>query len=131
MQRLTYYSDSGFWAMTARIGFLLVIGAVVFASTAPVGWVPRLLFSRHLEHFAAFYVAALMAAAAMPRAKLMRLGVALTLFAAALELMRMIPSQHRVWEIADWQADFGGILAALAPIIAEKFRASFDPRGSA
>ena len=131
MRGVSYYPDSGLWAVAARLAFLLAIAAVMFASLAPVGWVPRLLFSRHLEHFAAFYIAALLAAAAMPRAKPIRLGAGLALFAAALELVRMVPSQHRIWGIADWQADFGGILAALVPIMAEKFRSQFAPRDSA
>ena len=126
--RLTYYPDSGLWAVAARIAFLSAICAVMFASLAPVGWVPRLLFSRHLEHFAAFYVATLAAVVGLPRTKLFRIATGLALFAAVLELGRMLPSQHRDWGIADWQADFGGILAAIAPMLAERFRNLFAPR---
>lgn len=128
MQRLSYYPDSGGWAVAARLGFLVSLVAVSFASLAPAGWVPRVLFSRHLEHFAAFYVATLLACAAFPRARLLKLGLGMALFAAALELLRAAPSQDRAWALAAGQADIGGILAALAPIVTEKFRNLFDPR---
>ncbi len=128
MQRLGYYPDNGAWAVVVRVGFLLSLAAVIFAALAPPGWTPRILFSRHLEHFAAFYVATVMAAAALPRAKLMRLGAGMALFAALLELIRVLPSEHRIWAVSAAQADIGGILAALAPIVAERFRGLFDPR---
>ena len=128
MQRLSYYPDNGWWAVTARLAFLFSLVAVAFAALAPAGWVPRLLFSRHLEHFAAFYVATVLASAALPRARLMRIGLGMVLFAVALELIRVAPSQARGWAIEAGQADIGGILAALAPIVAERFRSWFDPR---
>jgi len=95
---------------------------------APAGWTPRILFSRHLEHFAAFYVATVMAVAALPRARLMRIGFGMALFAVTLEVLRAAPSLHVGWTIAPAEADLGGVLAALAPIVAEKFRSLFDPR---
>ncbi len=106
--------------MAARAAFL--------AALAPVAMVPRFLASRHLEHFTAFYFTALVAAAAAPRAPLMRVGAALGLFAGLLELARMIPAQHRIWGVLDWEADFGGILAALAPMTIALFRSRFKPR---
>ncbi|QUD86762.1 hypothetical protein [Phenylobacterium montanum] len=128
MQRLSYYPDNGPWAVAARLGFLISLVAVSFAALAPAGWVPRLLFSRHLEHFAAFYVATVMACAALPRARLMHVGLGMTLFAVGLELLRVLPSQNRAWAVEAGQADIGGVLAALAPIVVERFRSWFDPR---
>ena len=124
----SYYPDAGPWAVAARAAFLGAVGAVLFASLAPVALVPRFLASRHLEHFAAFYVTAMVAAAALPRMSVMRLGAWLGLFAGLLELARMIPSQHRIWGVLDWEADFGGIMAALAPMTVAMFRARFEPR---
>jgi len=128
VQRLGYYPDHGPWAVAARVGFLFSLAAVAFAALAPAGWTPRILFSRHLEHFAAFYVATVMAVAALPRARLMRIGFGMALFAVTLEVLRAAPSLHVGWTIAPAEADLGGVLAALAPIVAEKFRSLFDPR---
>ncbi len=122
------YPDSGLWAVMARTAFLAAIAGVTFASLAPVSWVPQPLASRHLEHFAAFYFTALATAAALPRTGLRKLGLALALFAALLEVTRMAPSQHRIWGALDWEADFGGILAALAPMVIGLFRISFGRR---
>ena len=116
------------WAVVARAIFLGGAIAVSAASLAPVKMVPQLLASRHLEHFAAFYLTALAAAAALPRMRLLKLGAGLALFAAVLELARMAPSQHHIWGALDWEADFGGILAALAPAVIGLFRQSFAPR---
>lgn len=128
METKPYYPDGGRWAIVARAGFLVAIAAVMFASLAPVNLVPQVLASRHLEHFAAFYVTTLLTAAAMPRAGVLRLGAILGLFAGVLELARMAPSQHRIWGVLDWEADFGGILAALVPIVVAMFRLRFEPR---
>jgi hypothetical protein len=129
VRRLSYYPDNGAWAVAARAGFLVSLVAVSFAALAPAPFVPRLLFSRHLEHFAAFYIATIMACAAMPRVRLVRIGVGMALFAAVLELIRVAPSPPRGWwAFQAGQADLGGILAAMAPIVAERFRALFDPR---
>ena len=124
----TYYPDAGPWAVLARAAFLATVTFLLFASLAPVALVPRLLASRHLEHFAAFYITTLVTAAAMPRVRPTRLGAALALFAGVLELARMIPAQHRIWGALDWEADFGGILAAVTPIIIAGFRTRFEPR---
>lgn len=110
---------------------MLAIAAVMFASLAPVKWVPQPLASRHLEHFAAFYVTTLIAAAALPRTGVIRLGAVLGVLAGLLEVARMAPSQHRIWGVLDWEADFGGILATLAPIVIAQFRSRFAPRPAA
>lgn len=128
MNPKTYYPDGGAWAVMARVAFLVAVIVVTFASLAPLSMVPQVLPSRHLEHFAAFYFTTLIAATAFPRLKILTLGGRLALFAALLELTRMAPSQHRIWGVLDWEADFGGIIAALAPVIVEKFRSRFDPR---
>jgi len=124
----TYYPENGFWAVCARAAFLGAILVVTLASLVPVYMVPQLLTSRHLEHFAAFYITALVTAAAWPRMTVVRLGSWLGLFAGLLELTRMAPSQHRIWGVLDWEADFGGILAALTPIVIAHFRLRFAPR---
>jgi hypothetical protein len=51
------------------------MAAIAYASLMPGRFVPRLLYSYHLEHFAAFYVAALISAAAFPRTRLRKIGV--------------------------------------------------------
>jgi len=122
-----YYPAAGPWAVAARAAFMMAVAAVMFASLAPLGLVPRFLNSPHLEHFAAFYVTTLATAAAWPRVSVMRMGVLLGLFAGVLELARMIPAQHRIYGALDWEADFGGILAALAPIVVALFRLRFEP----
>ncbi|MGZ6011330.1 MAG: hypothetical protein ACXWK0_05800, partial [Caulobacteraceae bacterium] len=56
--------DNDALAMIARVAFLLVVAGLCFASLAPSGWMPRVFYSYHLEHFAAFYLVALSMAAA-------------------------------------------------------------------
>src|SRR5665213_1841847 len=70
----SYYPDSGLWAVATRVGLVAVLAAVGYASL-PGRRVPRLLYSYHLEHFAAFYLAALIAAAAFPRSRLRNIGI--------------------------------------------------------
>jgi len=114
-------------AMFARVAFLLVVAALCFASLAPSGWMPRVLYSYHLEHFAAFYLVALSMAAARYRANVYRVMIDITVLATALEGVRLFIPSHQLYVVEDWVADLGGALAALTPILIGDFRKSFRP----
>ena len=124
----TPYPDTGLLAVAARLAFGLAVTAIVLAVIAP-GWlVPKMLRSHYLEHFAAFYVAALAGAAAMPRMQIRRLGVGYLLFALALAGLQLIHGATFKLALNNWVADTGGTTAALAPIVVQRFRARFKPR---
>lgn len=112
-------------AMVARIAFLVVVGAICFASLAPAGWIPRVLYSYHLEHFAAFYLVALSMAAARYRANVFRVMADIAILATVLEGLRLFIPSHQLFVVEDWVADMGGALAALSPIVIGNFRRSF------
>lgn len=125
---LSPYPDTGLLAVGARLAFGMTALAIFIAIIAP-GWLlPKVLHSHYLEHFAAFYVAAVAGAAAMPRIQIRRIGVGYVVFAAALELLQVLRGlpQDRAWN--NGIADTGGIAAALAPVVVERFRARFAPR---
>ena len=69
------YPDTGVLAVMARVAFLGSVLAIVIAVFLPREMVPEFARSHYLEHFAAFYVAAVFGLAAMPRMQLRRLGV--------------------------------------------------------
>lgn len=112
-------------AILARVAFLAVIAGICFASLAPSGWLPRVLYSYHLEHFAAFYLAALSMAAARYRASLYRVMMDIAALATVLEGVRLFIPSHQLYVVEDWVADLGGVLAALSPIVIGDFRKSF------
>jgi hypothetical protein len=114
-------------AMVARAGFLLVVAGLCFASLAPSGWMPRVLYSYHLEHFAAFYLVALSMAAARYRANVYRVMTDIAVLATLLEGVRLFIPSHQLYVVEDWVADLGGALAALSPIVIGDFRKSFRP----
>jgi hypothetical protein len=122
------YPDSGPLAVLARLAFCAAVFAIVAAVLAPIESVPKLLYSHYLEHFAAFYVATLAGLAAMPRTSIVRIGVGFSLFALALEF------GHRLWDPTmygpreNWVANTGGVAAALAPLVVDRFRRRFWPR---
>jgi hypothetical protein len=123
------YPDTGPLAVLARVALILAAAALIYATIMPGSAVPKLFYSNNLEHFAAFYVGALTAAAAFPRRKLRWLTLAFGLFAVTLEGSRLIGGLNpRVFEM--WSADFGGVMAAYAPMGVERFRRLF-PRGPA
>jgi len=102
---------------------------LLFASFAPASALPRLFYSYHLEHFAAFYLVALAASAAFVRSDSLHIGMALWLLALAIEVCRLIqPEHHRDASIQDWFADAAGVAAALVPITLGRFRTRFAPR---
>lgn len=122
------YPDTGPLAVLARVGFLGAILAIVVAVFLPPQLVPQFARSHYLEHFAAFYVAGLSACAALPRVRLRRIGMGFVLFGVGLESSHLIAGAA-LWPLIDnWVADMGGLAAAIAPMIVERFRQRFPPR---
>ena len=123
--------DSDPMAVIARTAFLMVVAAICFASLAPAGWLPRVLYSYHLEHFAAFYLVALSMAAARYRATVYRVMADIAALATVLEGLRLFIPSHKLFVAEDWVADLGGALAALSPMIIGDFRRSFRAQAPA
>jgi hypothetical protein len=121
------YPDTGPLAIAARVALIGCVAALLYATVAPGSAVPQFLYSNNLEHFAAFYVAALTASAAFPRRRLRMLALAFGLLALALEGGRLI-ARPNTDVIEMWCADFGGVMAAYMPMAVERFRRLF-PRG--
>jgi hypothetical protein len=119
------YPDTGLLAILARLAFLGALVAIVVAVFLPRSLVPQVLRSHYLEHFAAFYVAILFALAAMPRTQLRRIGLAYLVFAAVLESTHLLAGAPLRPLIDNWVADAGGLTAAIAPVVVERFRRRF------
>lgn len=125
------YPDTGPLAVLARLAFLGSILAIVVAVFLPPELVPRFARSHYLEHFAAFYVAALCAFAALPRTRLRGIVLGFVVFAVLLEGSHLMAGAA-IWPLIDnWVADMGGLAAALAPMIVQRFRQRFPPRPKA
>src|ERR1700756_4847165 len=122
------YPDTGVLAVIARLAFLGAVMAIVVAVFLPRTLVPQLLRSHYLEHFAAFYVALLAALAAMPRGKLRRVATGFVLFATTLASSHLLAGTSFGPLIENWVADLGGLSAAAAPMLVERFRRRFPPR---
>jgi hypothetical protein len=101
------------------------IAAVTLASLGPSAWLPRLLYSNNLEHFAAFYLVALAFCAARYRAPVLRVLRDTALLATLLEAVRWLLPGPRKGNFDHWVADLGGILAVAAPLIVTGFRQAF------
>jgi hypothetical protein len=120
------YPDSGPLAVMARLAFLSAVLAIAIAVFLPPWMVPRILYSNYLEHFAAFYVAILAGFAAMPRTRVWRIAAAYGLFATVLEGLHLLAGAPFLPLMRNWVADLGGLSAAIAPIVVERFRRRFD-----
>jgi hypothetical protein len=119
------YPQSGPLAVLARLAFGGAFLAIVIAVYLPPELVPDFVKSPYLQHFAAFYVATLCALAAFPRAQLRRVALGVALFATALEVSH-IPAGALLEPLIDnWVADLGGLAAAIAPMVVERFRRRF------
>ena len=119
------YPDSGPLAILARLGVLGAILAIVIAVFLPPSVVPDFVKSHYLQHFAAFYVAALAGLAAMPRTRLRKIATGYFLFAPLLEASHLLSGAPLGPLIENWVADLGGLAAASAPIVVARFRRRF------
>jgi hypothetical protein len=66
-----------------------------------------------VQHILAFTVLAALAVAAYPKARLLLIGVSLSVVGAAIELLQLIPSLHREGSFVDWFADCGAVALVL------------------
>jgi hypothetical protein len=103
-------------ARLLRAGFCVALLAAFTAAVVPGRDAPELLPWDKAQHFLAFYVLAVLGAAAYPRSGLLRIGTALSAFGALIEFVQMIPALHRDAEFLDWLADTIAIAAALSPL---------------
>lgn len=122
------YPDAGPLAVASRLAFLGALVAIVVAVFVPRWMVPQFARSHYLEHFAAFYVATLFGLAAMPRTQLRRIGLGYMVFAVILESTHLFAGAPIRPLVDNWAADMGGLAAAFAPVVAERFRRRFPPR---
>jgi hypothetical protein len=108
-------------ALSALAWGLLALG---FASLAPTSTLPQIFHNYHVEHFAAFYVVALLAAAALPTVRLLKLGLIMALLATVLAVLRLFAVVNKIFYLENLICDYCGVLAALVPIGVGKVRAA-------
>jgi VanZ family protein len=73
-----------------------------------------------VQHIIAFLTLAALAAAAYPRASLVRIGIGLSAFGALIEIIQLIPALNRDAEWVDWLADT--VAAALVLLVVHFIR---------
>jgi hypothetical protein len=122
------YPDTGYLAVIARLGFLGAVIAIVVAVFLPSSMVPHFVRSHYLQHFAAFYVAALSGLAAMPRTQLRRVATGVMIFATLLEASHLLAGASFQPLVENWVSDLGGLAAAVVPVVVERFRRRFPKR---
>ncbi|HEY1604302.1 MAG TPA: hypothetical protein VGF77_01740 [Allosphingosinicella sp.] len=67
-----------------------------------------------VQHIIAFVTLSVLASLAYPGAGLLRIGLLLSLFGAAIELLQAIPVLHRDSSFWDWIADTAAVAVTLA-----------------
>jgi hypothetical protein len=122
------YPDTGPLAVLARLAYVGAVLAIISAVFLPPSLTPQVFRSHYLEHFAAYYLALLAALAAMPRVRLRRIATGFVLFATALESTHLLAGAAFAPLVNNWVADVGGLSAASAPVVVERFRRRFPPR---
>jgi len=125
------YPETGALAILARVGFLGCLLAIVAAVVLPPDVTPHFARSRYLEHFAAFYVAALFGLAALPRWRMRRIVALYIALATLLEPSHLVAGAPPAPVFQNWVADLGGLAAACAPVVFERFRRRFPATAGA
>jgi hypothetical protein len=96
--------EVGLWAAAA---LTLLLGVL------PAAIAPTISESDKVEHVVAFAVLSLMAIRAYGHRSFLLLGICLSAFGAAIEIVQAIPWIHRYAELNDWVADSLSIAAVL------------------
>ena len=98
--------------------FVAVLLFTLAAALAPNAEAPDLGHGDKVNHIAAFVTLSVMAAWAWPRARLWRIGGAMSAFGATIEGLQALPVVARDAEWADWYADTAAAGAALLAVAA-------------
>jgi len=98
-----------------RVAFWTAVVVAFTAAVVPAEDAPEVMPWDKAQHFLAFYVLAVVGAAAYPRSSLLAIGAVLSAFGALIEFVQMIPALHRDAELLDWVADTVAVAAALLP----------------
>ena len=67
-----------------------------------------------VQHIVAFVTLSVLASLAYPEAGLFRIGLLLSLYGAAIEVLQAIPVLHRDSSFWDWMADTAAVVVTLA-----------------
>lgn len=67
-----------------------------------------------VQHIVAFVTLSVLAVLAYPKLGLLRIGLLLSFYGAAIEVLQAIPILHRDSDFWDWVADTGAVIIALA-----------------
>jgi hypothetical protein len=116
-------TNAKFIFLVVQTVFWAVVVFTLVEATIPPGEALHLLPWDKAVHFSAFYVLTFLAAAAFPVRSLWRIGTALSVFGALIELVQETALVHRDSDFWDWVADTVAILAALAPTALVQWRA--------
>lgn len=120
------YPITGPLAILARAAFLGALAAIAGAVLLPPDMVPQFVRSTNLAHFAAFYVAGLLALAASPRTAISIVASRVAIFAVLLETGRLWAGVRVETVIDHGVADLGGLVAAIAPLAVARWRRRFS-----
>ncbi len=116
----------------ARLAFLAALLFTFYSAVIPPRRALQLVPWDKAEHFIAFYVLTVLAAAAFPRRSVWMIAAWLSGFGALIEFVQGLAIVHRDRDFWDWVADSIAIIAALAPMLLVWWRretlASLKPR---
>jgi len=108
---------SGVLARHRRVLRILFWAAAIFAFVMAINPHPPHFQGEpgdKVEHIMAFASLAALAAAAWPERNYAAIGLALSYFGAAIEIVQAIPALHRDCDIMDWMADTAALSLVLA-----------------
>lgn len=107
--------------LLARLVLAVLLAGVLTKALAPGGGPPAGFLDK-LQHSFAFYVLALGAAAAAPRAPLIVMAAGLAAFGGMIEFLQAMPLVDRTCDFDDWIADLVGVALAYVPLALVRWR---------
>lgn len=110
------------WVRLAQATFVAAILFTSFSALAPPAHTLHLVPWDKAQHFIAFYVLSVLAAAAFPRARPVSIAAALSAFGALIEVVQGLAIVNRDRDVWDWVADTIAIAAALGPMLLVPWR---------
>ncbi|MEJ0023827.1 MAG: VanZ family protein [Alphaproteobacteria bacterium] len=106
----------------ARTAFVVAIAFTLYSALSPPSTAPGFFPWDKAQHFTAFYVLAVLGALSFPRTLSLWIGLGLSLFGGAIELVQALPIANRDCDVFDWVADTIGIVCALGPAVLPQVR---------
>jgi hypothetical protein len=110
------------WMRVSGVALTGALGLILYFAFKPAHGGGGLLPWDKADHFCAFFVLTVLAIIAFPKQSFLRLGIAISILGALIEIIQGLPFVNRDCDFWDWVAEMCALSAVYGVILAARLR---------